>query len=267
MSDNEFGRFIDRSDNLKYEIDRQLTEEFTPICEGSTTLLVPKESLRTNVPPRTPAFFNPAARLSRDISVKIYTSFIRLNSCQFKKEPITLADAFSGVGARSIRVAKETPLVDKVILNDLNPVAIEAAKGSAKLNYVEYKCSYSQKDVHVFLNERDSHKKERYVIVDLDPFGSPSPYVDSLLRAVTDGGLISVTATDTAVLYGKYPKVCFRKYYSKPINCSYSNETAIRILISFLGLVAGRMDLSIEPIFAHSHRHYSRVYSKSSGEQ
>lgn len=260
MSDDGFDRFIDKGDNHNQDIDRQLTEEFTPMCEGRTTLIVPKESLRSKVPPRTPAFFNPAARLSRDISILIYTSFIGLNSCQFKKVPITLADAFSGVGARSIRVAKETPLVDKVILNDLNPIAIKAAKESAKINYVGDKCSYSQKDVHVFLNERNSNKKERYVIADLDPFGSPSPYVDSLLRAVTDGGLISVTATDTAVLYGKYPKVCFRKYFSRPINCTYSNETAIRILISFIGLVAGRMDLSIEPLFAHSHRHYSRVY-------
>ena len=260
MSEGEFDRFIDKSDNYNHDIDRQLTEEFTPMYEGRTTLVVPKESLRSKVPPRTPAFFNPAARLSRDLSILIYTSFIRLNSFQFKKVPITLADAFSGVGARSIRVAKETPLVDKVILNDLNPVAIKAAKESAKINYVEDKCSYSQKDVHVFLNERNSNKKERYVIADLDPFGSPSPYVDSLLRAVTDGGLISVTATDSAVLYGKYPKVCFRKYFSRPINCTYSNETAIRILISFIGLIAGRMDLSIEPVFAHSHRHYSRVY-------
>lgn len=260
MSYDEFGRFIDESDNPNNEIDRQLTEEFIPTCEGSTALLVPKESLRTKVPPRTPAFFNPAARLSRDISILIYTSFIRIYSNQFKNGQITLADAFSGVGARSIRVAKETPCIDKVILNDLNPIAIRAARESARINNVADKCLYFEKDIHVFLNARNSIKKERYVIVDLDPFGSPSQYADSLLRAVTDGGLVSVTATDTAVLFGKYPKVCFRKYYSKPINCNYSNEIAVRILISFLGLVAGRMDLSIEPVFAHSHRHYSRVY-------
>ena len=260
MSDDEFERFIDKSDNDNCAIDQQFPEEFSPMCEGRTTLFVPKDSVRSKVPPRTPAFFNPAARLSRDLSILIYTSFIRLNSFQFKNVPITLADAFSGVGARSIRVAKESPLVDKVILNDLNPVALQAAKKSAEINYVGDKCSYSQKDVHAFLNERGSNKKQRYVIADLDPFGSPSPYIDSLLRAVVDGGLISVTATDTAVLYGKYPKVCFRKYFSRPINCTYSNETAIRILISFIGLLAGRMDLSIEPVFAHSHRHYSRVY-------
>ncbi|MFZ1876643.1 MAG: hypothetical protein WAU25_06395 [Nitrososphaeraceae archaeon] len=260
MLDDEEGRDFDKSDNHNYDIERQLTEEFCLMREGSTTLLVPSESLQTKVPPRTPAFFNPAARLSRDISTLVYSSFIRLNGCLFKKVPITFADAFSGVGARSIRVANEISSIDKVILNDLNPVAITAAKKSATTNGVEEKCVFSRKDVHVFLNERKSIKKERYVIVDLDPFGSPSPYADSLVRAVTDGGLVSVTATDTAVLFGKYPKVCWRKYYSKPINCTYSNEIAVRILISFLGLIAGRMDISIEPIFAHSHRHYSRVY-------
>jgi tRNA (guanine26-N2/guanine27-N2)-dimethyltransferase len=260
LSYDEFGRFVYESDNPNDEIDRQLAEKFIPMCEGSTTLLVPRESLRTKVPPRTPAFFNPAARLSRDISIQIYTSFTRMYSSQFKNGRVVLADAFSGVGARSIRVAKEIPCIDKVILNDLNPIAIKAARESARINHVADKCLYSQKDIHEFLNARISIKKERYAIVDLDPFGSPSQYADSLLRTVTDGGLVSVTATDTAVLFGKYPKVCFRKYYSKPINCIYSNEIAVRILISFLGLVAGRMDLSIEPVFAHSHRHYSRVY-------
>ena len=115
------------------------------------------------------------------------------------------------------------------------------------------------KDVHAFLNERSSNKKQRYVIADLDPFGSPSPYIDSLLRR-TRRWTHFCYCNWYCSAFGKYPKVCFRKYFSRPINCTYSNETAIRILISFIGLLAGRMDLSIEPVFAHSHRHYSRVY-------
>ena len=260
MSYEEFGRLIDQREHQIHITDLQLREKFTSMCEGTTTLFVPKESLQNKVPPRTPAFFNPAARLSRDISIFIYNSFIKLNSHRLKEMPITLADAFSGVGARSIRVANEIPSIDKVVLNDLNPIAIKAAEISATINCVGSKCSYNQKDVHSFLNRGNYNKRVRYTILDLDPFGSPSPYVDSLLRAVSDGGLVSVTATDTAVLYGKFPNVCFRKYYSRPINCTYSNEIAVRILISFIGLVAGRMDLSIQPIFAHSHRHYSRVY-------
>lgn len=241
----------------------QVSTEFTNVAEGGAVLVVPAESLTKKAPPKSPAFFNPAAKLSRDISSLVYRSFISLNDSLCTAGPVTFADPFSGIGARSVRVAVEVPAVDKVFLNDINPVAISAAKKAAEINGVEERCVFSQSDVYMFLNDRrSSHKRERYAIVDLDPFGSPSPYMDSLLRAVTDGGLISVTATDNPVLYGKYPKVCFRKYYGRPINCTYSNEIAIRILTSFISLVAGRMEISIKPIFAHSDRHYSRVYAK-----
>ena len=60
LLDDGGGRDYERNDSQNVEIDRKLTEEFTLMREGSTTLLVPAESLRTNVPPRTPAFFNPA---------------------------------------------------------------------------------------------------------------------------------------------------------------------------------------------------------------
>jgi tRNA (guanine26-N2/guanine27-N2)-dimethyltransferase len=252
-------RQLDKSNNNN-NINRQISEGFTPLREGNTILIVPAGSLTGIVPPKTPAFFNPAAKLSRDISILVYDSFIALNQFLFKKELVTFADTFSGVGARSLRVAMEVPSVDKVLINDKNPMAISAARRSAEINGIEKKCVFSQEDVHVFLNERRSSGGKRYVVIDLDPFGSPSPYVDSLVRAALDGGLVSVTATDTAVLYGKYPKVCFRKYYSRPINNAYSNEIAIRILLSLMALIAGRMDLSIEPIFAHSHHHYSRIY-------
>jgi tRNA (guanine26-N2/guanine27-N2)-dimethyltransferase len=251
-------RQLNRSNNDN--INRQASEGFTPLREGNTILIVPTRSLARNVPPKMPAFFNPAARLSRDISILVYGSFMALNQLLFKKEPVTFADTFSGVGARSLRVAMEVSPVDKVLLNDINPIAISAARRSAKINGIEKKCVFSQKDVHLFLNNCQHNGRERYVVTDLDPFGSPSPYVDSLVRAALNGGLISVTATDTAVLYGKYPEVCFRKYYSRPINNTYSNEIAVRILLSFMALIAGRMDLSIEPIFAHSHHHYSRIY-------
>jgi tRNA (guanine26-N2/guanine27-N2)-dimethyltransferase len=252
-------RQLDKSKNNN-NINRQISEGFIPLREGNTILIVPTGSLTGIVPPKTPAFFNPSAKLSRDISILVYDSFMALNQLHFKKEPVTFADTFSGVGARSLRVAMEVPSVDKVLINDKNPMAISAARRSAEINGIEKKCVFSQQDVHIFLNERQSSGGKRYVVIDLDPFGSPSPYADSLVRAAVDGGLVSVTATDTAVLYGKYPKVCFRKYYSRPINNAYSNEIAVRILLSFMALIAGRMDLSIEPIFAHSHHHYSRIY-------
>lgn len=49
-------------------------------------------------------------------------------------------------------------------------------------------------------------------VVDLDPYGTPSQLLEPAVEAVADGGLLCVTATDTAVLCGNNsgPSVHFR---------------------------------------------------------
>ena len=91
-----------------------------------------------------------------------------------------------------------------------------------------------------FLTNHDSKNYERFAVVDLDPFGSPSAYIDCLLRAVNKGGMVSVTATDTAVLCGVHPQVCRRKYYGKPLNNNYARETALRLIVSLTALIASK---------------------------
>jgi tRNA (guanine26-N2/guanine27-N2)-dimethyltransferase len=230
-----------------------LQHDVSKIKEGRTILLVPSLSLTDKVPPKNPAFFNPSAKWNRDISMLVY----RIQaSTKYNK---TFADSICGVGPRGLRVSVEVPKIDTVYLNDLNPIAIELAKESAKLNHVESKCKFASNDVCKFLNFEDREFR-KFDIVDLDPFGSPSPYVDCVLRSVSNHGLISITATDTAVLCGVYPKVCYRKYYGFPIRSEYSNEIGLRILVSFIALTASRFDLSITPYFCHSNLHYLRVY-------
>ena len=225
------------------------------IKEEKTLLVVPSFSLSENVPPKNPAFFNPSAKWNRDISMLVYK--IKAS----KGNSRTFADSICGVGARGLRTAVEVPEINTVYLNDLNPIAIDFAKESTKLNEVQTKCIFENKDVCKFLNF-EGREFRKFDIVDLDPFGSPSPYVDCVLRSVSNHGLISITATDTAVLCGVYPKVCYRKYYGFPLRTEYSNEIGIRILVSFIALNASRFDLSIVPYFCHSNLHYLRVYLK-----
>lgn len=237
-----------------------MLDDFVEISEGKTKLLVPQKSLTENVPPKTPAFFNPLAKLNRDISIQIYNSFLSTYSNNNESE-IIFADSLCGVGARGIRVALEVPKIDRVFLNDVNPLAITAAKNSARLNSFDIdKCNFVSKEVCNFLSSSVFELSRRFDIIDLDPFGSPAHYIDCILRAVQNNGLISVTATDTAVLCGVYPKVCYRKYYGKSIKSSYSNELGIRILLSMISLVASRLDMIICPVFVHANRHYLRVY-------
>jgi tRNA (guanine26-N2/guanine27-N2)-dimethyltransferase len=126
---------------------------------------------------------------------------------------------------------------------------------------VYHKCIFSNTDVCNFL-QNFFNSSERGTIIDLDPFGSPAQYLDCVLRAIEDNGMISITATDTAVLLGVYPKVCYRKYYGLPIRSQYSLEVGTRILLSCIAMVGSRLDLYIRPLFAHSYRNYIRVYCK-----
>ena len=237
-----------------------ISKEFLENIEGKTRLLVPAASLTKKVPPRTPAFFNPAAKLNRDISILLYRAFI--SEC--RQHTKSFADAFSGIGARALRVAVEVSGIENVYINDINNIAIESAKKAAVLNGVADKCHYSINEVCKFLTNYSTISGERFTIIDLDPFGTPAPFIDCVLRSTVDGGLISITATDTTVLYGVHPAVCHRRYYGKSLLTYYSNEIALRLLISLIALTASRLDLVIEPLFAHSNLHYLRIYAKVS---
>lgn len=247
--------------------------KFVQIYEERTKILVPSSSLAAVVPTKIPAFFNKLAKLNRDISILAYRVYAlnimdfnspRRGDCKFElnltKENITFADALCGTGARALRVAVEAPEIQGIYGNDLNRLAVEKAKLSAQINGVAHKCFFSSNDVHNFLAECKTNDEKKFAIVDLDPFGSPSPYIDSLLRSVRNGGLISITATDTAVLCGVYPNVCLRKYFGRPINNCFSNETAIRLLLSLISLLAARFEFIINPIFVHANLHYIRAY-------
>lgn len=229
---------------------------WSTIIEGITQLLVPSASIYQSEPSKFPAFFNPAARFNRDVSIFIYR-----NSLDTSIKNSTFVDCLSGVGARGMRVAKEIPQIKSIVFNDHNLIALQAAKSSAVMNDVFHKCRFSQSEVCSFL-WNSFNFESRANIVDLDPFGSPSPYIDCVMRSIENGGLASFTATDTAVLLGVYPKVCYRKYYGFPLRSKYSLEIGTRLLISNFALVASRFDLFALPVFAHAYRNYIRVYCR-----
>lgn len=219
--------------------------------EGRTTLSVPTEELKM-----LPAFFNPRGKLVRDVSIVCYDVYSKLNP----KPNLSFADALAGTGARGIRVANEVPSIERVILNDINSKALEYAKESAKLNNVEEKCIFSRSEVCSFLLTRKESEGERFDYVDLDPFGSPSDHIDCAMRSVREGGMLSFSATDSAVLCGVYPKVSLRKYLGLPLRSEYCHEVGMRLLFGLAAQSAMRFESGIEPLFCHHNMHYFRAY-------
>jgi tRNA (guanine26-N2/guanine27-N2)-dimethyltransferase len=230
-------------------------EDLVEIVEGKTKLLVPKDSLNVNAPPKQPAFFNPRAKLSRDFSIIAYSAFL-----QNFKGPKIFLDCLAGIGARSLRVANELENMEKVFVNDVNPKALELGIESAKINNIT-KCEFSENEACRFLSLH-SKRENRGAVVDIDPFGSPSRYLDCGIRATCHGGLLSVTATDLPVLHGLYQAACQRRYYGIPVRTEYGNEIALRLILGCIHLVAGRLDVKVVPLFAQHNMHYYRVYVK-----
>jgi tRNA (guanine26-N2/guanine27-N2)-dimethyltransferase len=230
----------------------QLNDQIITITEGKTQILVPHDSLKNKVPPRDPAFFNPRAKLSRDLSIIAYSAFLKGFD-----GPKTFLDGLSGLGARGLRVANELDSV-QVFVNDLNPSALELSKRSAALNGLG-NYQISENEVCRFLSNF-SKKGHRGTIVDVDPFGSPVKHIDCAIRATVHKGLLSVTATDLQVLHGLFKDACKKKYHGVPIKTTYSNEISIRLVLGCINIIAARLDVEVTPIFVENNQHYYRTY-------
>ncbi|MBI3840880.1 MAG: hypothetical protein HY297_02835 [Thaumarchaeota archaeon] len=222
---------------------------YVETLEGRTRLIVPEASLGAEAPPTSPVFFNPAAALNRDVSVAVAAATGGRTFC----------DALAGVGSRGVRVANEVNEVEAATLVDFNREAIGLARRAARLNRVLGRCRFVAGESGSFLLSRFG-SREKFDGVDVDPFGSPIRHVQAAVSAVSRGGVVSFTATDTAALCGVYPAAARRRYGAEPLNNHFHHETGVRILMNAVSRVAARLEVGVMPVLAHSSRHYIRVF-------
>ncbi|AIJ06124.1 N2,N2-dimethylguanosine tRNA methyltransferase [Methanocaldococcus bathoardescens] len=220
--------------------------------EGDVVFEVPD---KLTVTKKDEVFYNPRMKTGRDISVVIVQAFLNL---YHKKDKFYVCDALAGSGIRGLRYAKELKFDGelKVFLNDINPKAYEKIINNAKLNEIE-NIEVFNEDANTFL----SRHFRFFNVVDLDPFGSPAPYIDQAIRAlVTRNGLLCLTATDTAALCGRAKKSCLRKYLAYPLFGRDCHEFALRVLVGYAMRMATKYELALKPVFCHATDHYVRVY-------
>ncbi len=197
-------------------------------------------------------FYNPKMLHNRDISVLALKVFQ-----EETKRVLKVADGLAATGIRGIRYALEVPKISDVFFCDLNPKAIELIKKNVRLNKIK-NAHIEKKDANVFLSE---HKYEMD-FVDIDPFGTPVQFLDSAARAVSNKGMLAITATDTAPLSGTYLRAALRKYGAVPLRCDIQHELGIRILIANIARECAKYDKGFVPLLSVSELHYFRVFGK-----
>ncbi len=84
--------------------------------------------------------------------------------------------------------------------------------------------------------------KETFDYIDLDPFGTPVPYLHAAFHGLRRNGILAITATDTAPLAGTHAKKCLRRYQARPCRCVFGHEVGLRILIGYVARQAAMFD-------------------------
>ncbi|MGC9106454.1 MAG: tRNA (guanine(26)-N(2))-dimethyltransferase [Thermoprotei archaeon] len=214
------------------------------IAEGRVRLLIPdpEEYKRGEKfdPSWAPVFYNPKMKFNRDISVAFLKAF-----------PVKSAiDGMSATGVRALRYKIEAG-VEEVIANDKSPLAVDLIKRNSELNNV--KITVTNKDVNALLYEVKAE------FVDIDPFGTPSPFLLSALDSSTK--YLGVTATDLTALECASRSSARRKY---DLTCygrvSFSKEFGLRALIARIARYAAVLEKAVRPMVSFYKEHYYRVF-------
>ncbi len=195
-------------------------------------------------------FYNPAMKLNRDLTVLL------LNSVP--NAEMQIADIMAGTGIRSIRLIKELKKgkIKKIFVNDMN--SIKKIKENFKLNKLKkskMKIGFHSEDASLFLL-----KSNGFDYIDIDPFGTPNDFLDASIKRISRNGVLGITATDTSVLCGTYPKTCKRIYWADSFRNGFMHESSLRILARKVQLIGAQFEKAMIPIFSYAKEHYVRVF-------
>ena len=188
-------------------------------------------------------FYNPAMKMSRDLHV----AFAKKLKIKGK-----VLDGLAASGIRGIRLALEANL--NVEFCDTSQLATKTILENLKLNNL----------VAEVYNEpvEELLKKKKYDCIDIDPFGTPTPFLEAALKGLNDNGILGVSATDTAVLCGAKPSICMKRYGAMSMKWVSAKEIGVRILLAKIHSIATGIGKGIDPLLCYSEGHHLRVFVK-----
>ncbi|MEM3369714.1 MAG: tRNA (guanine(10)-N(2))-dimethyltransferase [Candidatus Micrarchaeia archaeon] len=204
-------------------------------------------------------FYNPHMRFNRDIS-SLVVGGLATELSKNEGMPLRICDGMAASGIRGIRYAIENENIEHITFVDGDQVACNTISKNIELNTLKEKL-ISTNVVNDDINHHLYRGGMKYNFIELDPFGSPVPFIRAALLNLraSKKGFLSVTATDTAVLCGAHPRACIINYGSKPMQSSICHEVGLRILIGNVVKTAAPLHLGIKPVFSLSKRHYMKV--------
>ena len=220
---------------------------FKIITEGTAKAHVPSEE---RISKELPVFYNPIMGYNRDITIAVLKAS--------GKTDMHVCLPLEGTGIRGIRMLKELPkkAIKQLIINDHDLEAAKLIKKNLELNSCT--ATVTNEDANLLLTQ-----SKAFDYIDIDPFGTPNPFLNNAIAHLKRDGILGVTATDTAALCGTYPKACKRKYWAIPLRTEEMHEVGLRILIRKVQLLGTQYDRALTPLLSYSRDHYMRIFFQS----
>lgn len=215
------------------------------ITEGKVKLDV---DMPDKVSKKLPVFYNPVMELNRSVSIEVLRRAF--------SSPVRIALPLAGTGIRGLRFLAEcNEYVGLLAMNDHSPGFAEAFRGRLELNGLDGPVKCSENDANVFLLS-----SEGFDYIDVDPFGTPNPFLDAAVQRIAREGILAVTATDTSALAGTYLGPCRRKYWAEPLRNWLKHYVGLAILVRKVQLIGAQYEKALYPVFSYSKDHYYRVF-------
>ena len=201
-------------------------------------------------------FHNPAMAGSRTRSVLLMAHTIESGILGDSK--VRALDGLSASGLRARRWLNELPeeASSRLIatVGDMDQNALDWAMAT------ESEFSSENGELVPLLGDlRTSVLSQGWHWIDIDPFGSPVPFLDTAIQALARRGVLEVSATDTAALSGSSKNPLMRRYGARVRLDKLKHDSGLRVLMATVARAAARHDRSIEPLLSIWDSHHLRV--------
>ena len=201
-------------------------------------------------------FHNPAMAGSRTRSVLLMAHAIE--SGMLGDSEIRALDGLSASGLRARRWLNELPSSSSsrliATVGDMEQNALDwAMKTEAEFPSKNGEFNSLLGDLRASVISQGWHW------VDIDPFGSPVPFLDTAIQSLARRGVLEVSATDTAALTGSSKNPLMRRYGARVRLDKLKHDSGLRVLMATVARAAARHDRSITPLLSIWDSHHLRV--------
>ena len=188
------------------------------------------------------AFYRSSSQVGRDLAV-LAAALYRQRHGQLR-----VIDAMTGCGVRPLRYHLEAK-ADWVWANEGNPELHPILEDNLCQGMAPGAYRITHQDANQLFFDC-AQRQDYYDLIDIDSFGSPTPFINTALWAIKLGGLLYLTSTDGRATGGHAPEKSVQIYGACARSHPAVHEQGLRLLLGCVAQQAASRGFAVQPVFS-----------------